>query len=117
MDLRIENFRSNRIMNRIGGYDSNLESNQGVVSRLRVQCRLPQELCRPTAYYRELPHCILRRNVIVQYYSECVTVYELIHKDKIINIKQISITTVQWLKFFLLNSECGLWFVVRRQVS
>jgi len=32
-DLRIGNFRSNRIANRIGGYDSNsnLESNQGVV--------------------------------------------------------------------------------------
>jgi len=28
-------------------------------SRLRAQCRLPQELCRPTAYYRELPYCML----------------------------------------------------------
>ena len=42
-DLRIGNFRSNRITNRIGGYDSNsnLISNR-LRSRLRVQCRLPQ---------------------------------------------------------------------------
>jgi len=37
-DLRIGNFRSNRITNRIGSYDSNqIESG---CSRLRVQCRL-----------------------------------------------------------------------------
>ena len=65
-NLRIGNFRSNRIMNRIDGYD--LNSNRiwnriSVYSCLCVQCRLLQELCRPTAYYRELPYCMLRCNV------------------------------------------------------
>ena len=57
-DLQIGNFRSNRITNRIESaatirirIESGIESG---CSRLRVQCRLPQELCScsTTAYYR-----------------------------------------------------------------
>jgi len=42
-------------------------------SRLRVQYRLPRELCKPTAYYRELQCSLV-----------CMI---LLHKHKIINIR------------------------------
>ena len=68
-DLRIGNFRSSRITNRIGGYDlnSNLELNQGVVIYMfSADCHRSCVMCRPTAYYRELPYCMLYCNVIVK---------------------------------------------------
>jgi len=44
-DLRIGNFRSNGISNRIGGYDSNSNRIESGVSRLHVQCQLSCGSC------------------------------------------------------------------------
>ena len=74
-------------------------------SRLRVQCRLPQELCRTTAYYRELPYYMLRCKVIVN-----VMIVSCIHEHKI-NLNYKLQRRNDWS--FLLNSERGLWYDCR----
>jgi len=59
MDLWIGNFPNQSLRFE---FESWIETG---CSHLHVQCRLPQELCRPTVYYWELPYCMLRCNVIV----------------------------------------------------
>jgi len=71
-------------------------------SRLRVQCRLPKELCSTTAYYRELPYYMLHCKVIVN-----VMVVSCIHKHKI-NLNYKLHRRKGWS--YLLNSELGLWY-------
>ena len=105
--LRIWNFHWNWIMNWIGGtiqirIESRIESG---CSRLRVQCRLPQESCRTTTYHRELPYYMLRCKVIVN-----VMVVSCINQHKI-NLNNKLQRRNGWS--FLLNSERGLWYDCR----
>ena len=75
-------------------------------SHLHVQCRLLQELCSMTAYYRELPYYMLRCKVIVN-----VMVISCIHKHKInLNYK------LQWHNGWSFFVEQWVWFVVQLQI-
>ena len=109
-DLRIGNFRSNRITNWIGvmiriRVESRIESG---CSHLCVQCWLPQELCSTTAYYRELPYYMLRCKVIVN-----VMVVSCIRKHKINLSYKLHVQQHNSWSFFV---ELWVWFVVRLQV-